>query len=77
MKINIKIFYKLIVSVLLFIARHAQSIQNSKFVVSLQYLKKEARDEVDFLHANKHQIFLQVDTINFGGHGQACPNYTK
>ena len=26
----------------------------------LQYLKKD-RDEVDFLHADKHQILLQVD----------------
>ena len=29
--------------------------------MSLQYLKKEVRDEVDFLHANKHQNFPQVD----------------
>ena len=28
--------------------------------MSLQYLKKEVRDEVDFLHADKHQSFLQV-----------------
>ena len=26
----------------------------------LQYLKKEVRDEVDFLHADKHQSFPQV-----------------
>ena len=37
MKINIKGFYKL---VFLVIARHTQSTQNSKFVISLQYLKK-------------------------------------
>ena len=29
--------------------------------MSLQYLKKEVRDEVDFLHADKHQSFLQID----------------
>ena len=29
--------------------------------MSLQYLKKEVRDEVDFLYADKHQSFLQVD----------------
>ena len=40
------------------IASHAQSTQNSKFVISLQYLKKEGRDEVDFLHADKHQTIL-------------------
>ena len=54
MKINIKVFYKLVVSLLLVIARHAQSTQNSKFVISLQYLKKEGGDEVDFLHADKY-----------------------
>ena len=29
--------------------------------MSLQYLKKEVRDLVDFLHVDKHQSFLQVD----------------
>ena len=28
--------------------------------MSLQYLKKQVRYEVDFLHADKHQSFLQV-----------------
>ena len=28
--------------------------------MSLQYLKKEVRDEVDFLHVDKHKNFLQV-----------------
>ena len=55
-------------------ARYAQSTQNSKFVVSLQYVKKEGRDEVDFL---QHQTFLRVDPINLGGYGQTCPNYPK
>ena len=58
MKINMKTFYKLTVSLLLAIARYAQSTQNSKFVISLQYLKKEGRSEVDFLHADKHQTIL-------------------
>ena len=34
--------------------------RNNKFSISLQYLKKGS-DEVDFLHAKKHQNFLQVD----------------
>ena len=38
---------------LLVIARHAQITQNSKFVISLQYLKKEGKDESDFLHVDK------------------------
>ena len=68
---------KLVVSFLLVITRHAQSTQNNKFVISLHYLKKEGRDEVDFYHADKHQTNLQVDVINFGGHDKACPYYPK
>ena len=30
-------------------------------ITSLLYLKKEICDEVDFLHADKYQSFLQVD----------------
>ena len=37
------------------VVRHAQITQNQKFAISLQYLKKEVHDEVDFLHANKHE----------------------
>ena len=46
--------------------KYSQSLQNSKFSMSLQYLKKEVRDEVEFLHADKHQSFLQVDFNNLG-----------
>ena len=56
---------------------YAQNTQNSTFVISLQYLKIEGRDEVDFLHADKHQTFLQVDPINLDGPGQECRNYPK
>ena len=41
MKISLKVFYKLIVSFLLVVARHVQSTQNSNFVISLRYLKKK------------------------------------
>ena len=41
--------------------KHFQSSQNTKFAMSLEYLEKENRDEVDFMHADKHQNFLQVD----------------
>ena len=41
--------------------KHSQGSQNSKFVMFLQFLKKEVRDEVDFLHADKHPSFVQVD----------------
>ena len=63
MKISIKVFHRLVVLFLFLIARHAQSTQNCKCVISLEYLKKDGRDEVDFFHADKHQTFLQVVTI--------------
>ena len=34
--------------------------------MSSQYLEKEVRDEVDFLHVDKHQSFLQVDFNTLG-----------
>ena len=52
-------------------ARHAQVTQNNKFAIYLQYLKKEVSDEVDFLDADKHENFLQIDTMIFDGDGQA------
>ena len=60
MKMSQNVMARIVVSVLLVIARCTQSTQNSKFVISLQYLKKEGMDEVDFVHADKHQTNLQV-----------------
>ena len=58
-------------------ARHAQTTQNNKFAISLQYLKKVMSDEVDFMHADQHESFLQIDTIVFDGDGQAFPEFLK
>ena len=33
--------------------------------------------EVDFLPANKHEDFLQGDSITLGLHSQTCPKYPK
>ena len=55
LQINTKVFYKLIVSLWVCIVRHTQSTQNNKFSISLQYLKENVKDEVDFLPANKYQ----------------------
>ena len=41
--------------------KYFQSSQNSKFALYLQYLEKEVRDEIHFLHADKRKSFLQVD----------------
>ena len=40
------------------VTRHAQITQNNKFTISLQYLTKEAGEEIDFLHAEEHEGFL-------------------
>ena len=77
MQIEIKDFFKMILSFLVCVARHAQITQNNKFAISLQYLKKEVSDEVDFLHADKHESFLQIDTMIFDGHDQVFPKFPK
>ena len=63
LQINKKVFCKLIVSIRACVARHAQSTQSNKFAISLQYLKENVKDEVDFLSADKHQRFLQIDSV--------------
>ena len=40
--------------------KHSQSFQNITFVMSLQYRKKEVKDEVDFLHSDKYQFFKSL-----------------
>ena len=45
------------------VARHPQITQNRKFAISLQYLKREVNDEVDFLHAGKQENLPQIDTM--------------
>ena len=76
--------------VLMAMVKHSQGSPKNKFVMSLQYLRKEVWDEVDFLHADKHQSFLQVDfkilgikfflqagTIIIDGLDQAFSKYSK
>ena len=58
LQINTKIFIKLIVSFWVWVARQVQSSKNNKFIISLQYLKENVKDEVDFLPAVKRQKFL-------------------
>ena len=63
-------------SILVGMVCHTQSTQNIKFAESLQFLKKEVRDKVDFF-CSKHQSSQQIDTIIYDGHGQTCENYSK
>ena len=53
MQISLKVLHKAIQWFLIWMVKHCQSSQNSKFAGSLQYLKKEVGDEVHFLHADK------------------------
>ena len=53
--------------------KHSQNSQNSKFTISLQHLIKEVRDEVDFLHADKHRSWYYY----FVGSKQICLKYPK
>ena len=36
------------------VPRHPQSTQNNRFAISFQYLKKNVKEKVDFLPADKH-----------------------
>ena len=57
-------------------AKLAQSTRNNKFVKSLQYLKKEVRDKVDFCR-DKLQSIQKVGTVMSDGCSQACLKYSK
>ena len=59
------------------VARHAQITQNKTFAISMQYLRKEVINEVDFLHEGRHGNFLQIDAIILMGmvkHFQSSQN---
>ena len=75
--INVKVFYKMIVSFWVWVNRHVQSTQDNKFAIPLQYVKEDVRDKVDFLHVDKRQKFLQINSFILGACSQACPNYSK
>ena len=53
LQINAKVFYKMVVSLWVLLARQTQSTKNNQFTISLQYLKENMKEEVDFLPADK------------------------
>ena len=55
-----KVSYKVILSLLMGMIKQSQSTQSNKFAISLKYLKKEVRNGVHFLHADKHQSFYNL-----------------
>ena len=48
LQINTNIFHKLIVSLWVWMARHAQSTQSNNFIISWQYLKENVKGAVEF-----------------------------
>ena len=46
LQINTKVFYKLVVSLWVWVAKQAQSIESNKSTISWQYLKENVKDEV-------------------------------
>ena len=66
LQISAKVFYKMIVSLWVCVARQAQSTKNSQFAIFLQYLKESMKDEAEFLPADKCWRFFQIDTIILG-----------
>ena len=61
----------------MFVTRHAQITQNNKVAISSQNLQKLVCDEVDLLHADKHEGLLHIDTMVLDGVRQAFPKFQK
>ena len=61
--LGIRASYKIILSLLTGMIKHSHSTQSSKFEISLQYLKKEVRDGIRFLCADKHQFFYKLAVL--------------
>ena len=53
---GIKVSYKVILSLLMGMIKHSQSTQSNKLAISLQYLKKEVRGEVQFLWTDLSKV---------------------
>ena len=48
-------------------ARHVQITQNNKLAIFFLQCLTKGSDEVDFLHADKHETLLQIDTMILKG----------
>ena len=58
--LGIKVSCKVILSLLMGMINHFQSTKSSKFAISLQNFKKEVRNGVHFLHADKHESYCKL-----------------
>ena len=57
MLINIKVYYLQVDTIFFYEFHQACSKYIDKFALSLQYLKKEVRNKLQFLQAGKHNSF--------------------
>ena len=56
---------------------HSQSTQSNKSGIALQYMKKEVRNGVHFMHADKHQNCYKLVLLflmEVAGHVQSTQN---
>ena len=68
LQINIKDFFKLLLSFQVCVARHAQITKNNKFAICNALRKKRVMKFI-FLHTDKYESFLQIDPmILYGGY---------
>ena len=73
--LDIKVSYKVILSLLMGMIKHSKNTQSNKFAISSHYLKKEVRDGVQFLHVDKYQSFCKLALLVFSvvmGCGHVC-----
>ena len=75
-QINIEVFYKLILSFWVLLARHAQRLQN-KFAYICNISRNTWRIKLIFLPVDKHKRLTHVDSIALRVRSQACPKYPK
>ena len=54
--LGMNVSYKVILPLLMGMIRHSQSTQSNRLAISLQYLKKEVRGEVQFLWTDLSKV---------------------
>ena len=64
MQINSEVFYKLIISILVWVAKHNQSTQNKIFRYLCKYLQKNTGNDVNFLSAGKLKCLFFLYNIS-------------
>ena len=57
--------------------KHFHSTQSKKFAISIQYLKKEVRQGVNFMRADQDQSFYKLALSLLMESGKTFPKYPK